>query len=192
MEINRYLEILSVFEKLKNNTRHSYTSSGRKESVAEHCYRLAVMAYLAKDEYPAVDISKVVFMALMHDIGEAFTGDIPSFEKTVEHEETEEKKVKAFLDAFPAPYRDELSGLFAEMKAQTSEEAKLYKALDKMEAVVQHNEADIATWLPLEYDLQLTYGKEETDFSPFTRQLRAECNRVTREKIKNETSDKKP
>ncbi len=34
--------------------------------------------------------------------------------------------------------------------------AELYKALDKMEALIQHNEADISTWLPLEYELQLT------------------------------------
>ena len=79
MEVNRYLEILGVFEKLKNNTRHSFTSSGRKESVAEHSHRLAVMAYFVKDEYPDADIGKVILMCLFHDLGEAFTGDVPSF-----------------------------------------------------------------------------------------------------------------
>ena len=72
MEIGKYLEILNVFEKLKNVTRHSFTSSGRKESVAEHSHRLAVMAYFVKDEFPSLDMEKVVRMCLFHDLGEAF------------------------------------------------------------------------------------------------------------------------
>ena len=36
MDINRYMELLDRAEKLKNNTRHSWTSSGRHESIAEH------------------------------------------------------------------------------------------------------------------------------------------------------------
>ena len=43
---NEFLSILSVAEKLKCNTRHSDTSSGRRESVAEHSWRLALMAML--------------------------------------------------------------------------------------------------------------------------------------------------
>ena len=89
MDIKKYLEILHIFEKLKNNTRHSYTSSGRKESVAEHSHRLAVMAYFVKDEFPNVNIDRVILMCLFHDIGESFTGDIPCFEKTPQDEEIE-------------------------------------------------------------------------------------------------------
>ena len=47
------------------------------------------------------------------------------------------------------------------MKALATPEARLYKAVDKLEAVIQHNEADIATWLPLEYDLNIAYGADE-------------------------------
>ena len=85
MEIEKYLQIINVFENLKNNTRHCYTSSGRKESVAEHSHRLAIMAYFVKDEFSDVDIQKVILMCLFHDLGEAFTGDIPCFEKTESH-----------------------------------------------------------------------------------------------------------
>ena len=52
MDHRKYIEFLSVIEKLKCNTRHSWTSSGRRESVAEHSWRLAVMAMLCADEYP--------------------------------------------------------------------------------------------------------------------------------------------
>ena len=50
----------------------------------------------------------------------------------------------------------------------------------------QHNESDISTWLPLEYDLQLTYGEENVEFSPYMRKLKAEVNDRTREKIARE------
>lgn len=116
MEVARYLEILHIFERLKNNTRHSYTSANRKESVAEHSHRLAVMAYFVKDEFPEVDIQKVVLMCLFHDIGEAFTGDIPCFEKTNADEELESQKVSAFLNSLPLPYKTELEKLFEEME----------------------------------------------------------------------------
>mgnify|MGYP004570237353 CR=1 FL=1 len=81
--------------------------------------------------------------------------------------------------------RAELAELFAEMKERKTTEAKLYKALDKMEAVIQHNEADISTWLPLEYDLQLTYGEKETAFSDATRNLKKRANEDSLAKMKN-------
>ena len=79
--------------------------------------------------------------------------------------------------------REEFSALLTEMNALETTEAKIYKALDKMEAVIQHNEADISTWLPLEYDLQLTYGAENVTFSPWFRSLKAEIDDWTRRKI---------
>lgn len=71
MEHRAFIEFLNKIEKLKCNTRHSWTSTGRQESVAEHSWRLAVMAMLCEDEYPDLNISKVIKMCLIHDIGEA-------------------------------------------------------------------------------------------------------------------------
>ena len=48
------------------------------------------MAYWMEDEFPEVDINKVIKMCLIHDLGECFTGDIPCFKKTEADEETEE------------------------------------------------------------------------------------------------------
>ena len=39
------------------------------------------MAYLLQDEFPDLDMNKVIKMCLIHDLGECFTGDIPIFEK---------------------------------------------------------------------------------------------------------------
>lgn len=184
MDVRKLIEILSVAEKLKNNTRHSWTSSGRQESVAEHSWRLSMMAYLVKDEFPDADINKVILMCIFHDIGEAFTGDIPAFSKTDSDELDERQKLQQFLDSLPEPYREELFGLFEEMYAQETTESRIFRALDRMEAIIQHNEADISTWLPLEYELNLTYGEKEAEFSEYMKRLKQAANEDTVRKIR--------
>lgn len=183
MNTERLLDILSVAEKLKCNTRHSWTSSGRHESVAEHSWRLALMALLVRDEFPRLDMDKVIRMCLIHDLGEAFTGDIPTFEKTKEDEAKEEKVFNEWIESFPSPYREEFVELLQEMNQRVTEEAKLYKALDNLEAVIQHDEADISTWLPLEYNLQLTYGADKVGFSAYLQELKASIDEKTKAKI---------
>lgn len=188
MEIKELIHFVGLIEKLKCNTRHSWTTSGRKESVAEHSFMLAVMAYLVKDAFPETDISKVIVMCLLHDFGEAVTGDIPAFEKTKEDENTEEEAIACLLKELPAKQRKEMELLFCEMKEMNTPEAKLCKGLDRMEAVLQHNEASIETWLPLEYELQLNYGEKEVSFSPYLTALKAQLNEDTRKKIEEETN----
>ena len=183
MEIQSLLNFLSLAEKLKCSTRHSCTSSGRHESVAEHSWRLCLMAYMVRDEFHGLDIEKVLHMCLFHDLGEAVLGDIPSFEKGSADEQAEERAVFSVLAALPEPHRSELTALFTEMNALETGEARLYKALDKLEAVIQHNEADISTWLPLEYELQLTYGVDECSRNPYLSRLRAAVQDVTQRKI---------
>ena len=179
------LEFLAMAEKLKCNTRHSYTSSGRHESVAEHSFRLALMAYMVSDEVPEIDTDKVIRMCLVHDLGEAITGDIPSFEKTDSDEAAEDSAVSGFVNQLPEYWKKQLGEMYSEMNELKTPEAKLYKALDKLEAVIQHNEADISTWLPLEYDLQLTYGIEECSFNEYINSLRDEVRAVSEKKIKD-------
>ena len=181
----QFLEILTIAEKLKCNTRHCVTSSGRPESVAEHSWRTSLMAMLIQNEFPDADMNKVIRMCLIHDLGEAFTGDIPTFDKTLEDEHKEENVLMDWVQSFPQPEREEWMALFAEMNAMETKEAKIYKALDKMEAVIQHNESDISTWLPLEYDLQLQYGKENVQFSNYMKELKAEVDKITLQKIAN-------
>ena len=179
------LEFLAMAEKLKCNTRHSYTSSGRHESVAEHSFRLALMAYMVSDEVPEIDTDKVIRMCLIHDLGEAITGDIPSFEKTDSDEAAEDSAVSGFVNQLPEYWKKHLGEMYSEMNELKTPEAKLYKALDKLEAVIQHNEADISTWLPLEYELQLTYGTEECSFNEYINSLRDEVRSVSEKKIKD-------
>ena len=183
MQQRELLDFLSKVECLKTNGRHSVTRGGITETVAAHSWRLAVFAMLIAPEFPEIDANKLLRMCLIHDFGEAITGDIPSFLKTNEKERTEENAVETLLSSLPNPQRAELTALFAEMDAHTTAEARLYKALDKMEAVIQHNESDISTGLPLEYDLQQSYAQENAAEFPYLKELRALMLRDTLDKI---------
>lgn len=185
MSPNDFLEILSKAGMLKTTTRHCYTEENRKESVADHSWRMALMAMLLsrEPEFAQTDMNKVIRMCLIHDLGEAFTGDIPSFEKTTSDEIREDAYFLDWVDSFPDAQKDEWICLLREMANLQTKEAKTYKALDKLEAVISHNESDLSTWLPLEYDLQLVYGKEQVQFSEYLKALSRHIDTWTRRKI---------
>lgn len=184
MEPRKLLEILHLAERLKDTTRHCYTSQGRHESVAEHSQGACLMAFLIQDEFCDVDMNKVVQMCLIHDLGEAFTGDIPSFYKEAEDEAKEEDLLQTWVSSLPMVYAQKMKDLYAEMAALETKEAKIYKAIDGLEAVIQHNESDLETWIPLEYDLNLTYANDKVAFSEYLTALRAEIRKDTEAKIR--------
>ena len=183
MDVHKLLETLHIAERLKDELRHCDTSKGRRESVAEHSWRIALMALFMQDEFPELDINKVIRMCLIHDLGECFTGDIPTFLKTAEDEQKEDRVLANWVASLPEPYCRELAALYDEMNALQTGEARLYKSLDKLEALIQHNEADISTWIPLEYDLQMTYGNEECKFTEYIQRLRDEVRKDSKRKI---------
>lgn len=125
-------------------------------------------------------------MCLIHDFGEALTGDIPAFLKTDADEVEEANAVERLLSLLPDAERKELSDLFFEMAERKTPEAKLCKALDNAEGVLSHNEADISTWIEREYTENLVYGAENCTWSDWTRVLREMLRRDSEEKIKRE------
>lgn len=183
MEYRSFLDFLDKAEKLKCNTRHSWTSSGRHESVAEHSWRLALMAMLLGEQFSDLDRNKVIKMCLIHDLGEAFTGDIPTFEKSEKDEEKEASLLDEWVKQLPEPFASEMQALYREMEERQTLEARIYKALDNLEALIQHNESDISTWIPLEYDLQMTYGNDKVQFSEYLTRLRDEVRNDSKKKI---------
>ena len=87
------------------------------------------------------------------------------------------------MDTLPAGVSDELAALYAEMDAQETPEAKLYKAIDKLEAVIQHNESPLSTWTENEYELNQSYAFDAVAFSDWLTALRREILADTLEKI---------
>ena len=185
MKPRELLDILAVAERLKDTTRHCYTSKGRHESVAEHCWMTMMMAFLMKEQFPEADMDKVMRMCLIHDMGEAFTGDIPSFYKTAADEAREENMLRDWVRSLPKEKSEEMLALYEEMDSRQTLEAKIYKTLDGLEAVIQHNFSDISTWLPNEYELNQTYAQDRVGISPYLMELREEMRKDTLAKIEN-------
>ena len=186
MNAREYLEILHVAERLKDTPRHCTTTKRRTESVAEHSWRISLMAFLLKHEFEDVDINKVVDMCLIHDLGECFTGDIPTFVKTDSDREVEDSLLNQWVKSLPEELSGEIAALYKEMNEQETKEAKLYKALDKLEALIQHNESPIDTWSENEYELNKTYAFDTVAFSEWLSELRKAVLEDTLEKIQRE------
>lgn len=183
MEARKLIDTMILAERLKDTFRHCYTQNGRRESVAEHCWMASLMAYFMKDEFPDVDMDKVIRMILIHDLGECFTGDIPVFNKTAEHEEKEKEVLHNWVKTLPGEFADEMISLYEEMEKRETPEAKVFKAIDGLEAVLQHNISDISTWLPNEYELNLTYAIDKVAFSEYLKEVREELRKDTVVKI---------
>lgn len=183
MDARALIDALTVAEKLKDTMRHCYTKNGRRESVAEHCWLMTLAAFWMKDEFPEADMDRVLKMCLIHDLGEAFTGDVPAFEKTASNEQEEKALLYGWVASLPGGIAREMMSLYDEMEKRETLEAKIYKAVDVLEAVIQHNISDISTWLPLEYELNMTYAEDKVAFSEYLRALREEIRKDTLAKI---------
>ena len=183
MDARALIDALTVAERLKDTMRHCYTKNGRRESVAEHCWMMTLAAFWMKDEFPEADMDKVLKMCLIHDLGEAFTGDVPAFEKTASNEQEEKRLLYGWVASLPGDIAKEMLSLYDEMEKRETLEAKIYKAVDGLEAVIQHNLSDISTWLPLEYELNMTYADDKVAFSEYRRALREEIRKDTLAKI---------
>lgn len=186
MDARTYLEILHLAERLKDTPRHCTTSCRRTESVAEHSWRIALMALLLRHEFPEADIDRVTAMCVIHDLGECFTGDIPAFLKTDADRSAEDSLLRQWVSSLPPALSADLSALYDEIDAQQTIESKLFKALDKLEAQIQHNESPLDTWAENEYSLNLTYAFDTVAFSGWLTGLRNEIKNETLAKISGE------
>ena len=144
---------------------------------------MTLAAFWMKDEFPEADMDRVLKMCLIHDLGEAFTGDVPAFEKTASNEQEEKALLYGWVASLPGDIAKEMLSLYDEMEKRETLEAKIYKAVDGLEAVIQHNISDISTWLPLEYEPNMTYAEAKVAFSEYLRALREEIRKDTLAKI---------
>ncbi|EAN2571963.1 HD domain-containing protein [Salmonella enterica] len=182
-KIKGCLAFLQEAEKLKSVLRSAHSSTGRAESTAEHSWRLCLMAMIFEDEFADVDMLRLLKMCLVHDLGEAIHGDIPAVERELHPDKSaEEKAVLLYLtQSLDEKQRKEILSLWQEYEHAVSPEARIVKAFDKLETILQHNQGINPP--DFDYEFNLTYGQEYTSTHPLFTLMRKILNEDTRQKI---------
>ena len=192
-ELKGLLEFLRDTERLKTVTRSAFTSTGQIESVAEHSWRLALMAMLMAPAFPDVDASRLVRMCLVHDLGEAIGGDIPAPEQARRRADgalegksaAERRDLLTLVQPLPQSLRDEVVGLWDEYESAETPTAKLAKALDKLETILQHTQGTNPPGF--DYRFNLGYGREHTERPPLIAAIREILDRATEQRALEES-----
>lgn len=166
------LDFLREAERLKTVLRTAWTSTGERESTASHTWRLCLMALVLAEHFPDVDAHRLLKLCIVHDLGEAIGGDIPAIHQDANAPKAEQERrdLLTLLEPLPNLIRDELVDLWDEYEAAASPEAKVAKALDKLETIMQHNQGDNPA--DFDYAFNLNYGKRFTDNVPLAAAVR--------------------
>jgi putative hydrolase of HD superfamily len=178
-ELDGMLEFLRAAERLKTITRSGWTSDGHAESVAEHTWRLALMAMVLYGREPEVNVARLLQMCLIHDLGEAIGGDVPAPLQAglVSKSAREREDLEALLGPLPETSRRDILALWDEYEAAATVEARLAKGLDKLETILQHTQGRNPS--DFDYDFNLGYGRQYTGGDAVLRALRARLDEAT-------------
>ena len=175
------LDFLRAAGRLKDTLRSAHTDEGRRESTAEHSWRLCLWLVALDEHLADLDRRRLLELAVVHDLGEALHGDTPAPLQHAEpdREARERRDLHTLTASLPEPARTRLRALWEEYEACETEEARAVRGLDKLETVLQHvqgnNPADF------DYAFNLGYARERTDAHPLTKRLRETLDARTRE-----------
>jgi putative hydrolase of HD superfamily len=177
------LDFVQAAERLKDTLRSGRTRQGRVESTAEHTWRLCLMAMLFDRELAGIDHLKLLRLLVVHDLGEAISGDIPAIEQDggPHRAERERADLISLCSPLPGDLRDTIVKLWDDYAAGVSPEAVLAKGFDKIETMMQHligrNDPSF------DYAFNLTYGRTQTEKHPLLRQIRSVVDVGTLERV---------
>ena len=180
IDLDGILAFLRAAERLKTVTRSGWTSTGQAESVAEHTWRLCLMAMLLYGRAPGVDLARLLRMCLIHDLGEAIRGDVPAPAQAGPGAKSADERADLLeLTApLPADLREEIVALWDDYEAAESTEARVAKGLDKLETILQHTQGLNPS--DFDYDFNLGYGRRFTENDPVLAALRDRLDEATR------------
>jgi putative hydrolase of HD superfamily len=183
-DIENVLTFLRAAERLKVTHRSGYTSAGNPESVAEHTWRLCLMAMLIQPSVPGVDFARLIRICIVHDLGEAIGGDIPAPEQARRmaagqgnKSGDERRDLVTLVAPLPSTLQHDMLALWDEYEAAATPEARLAKALDKLETILQHTQGKN----PPDFDhaFNLGYGRQHTERPQLIADIRAILDRET-------------
>lgn len=178
-DLHGILDFLRAAEALKHTTRVAWTSTGQQESVAEHTWRLCLMALVLAPRFPGVDVGRLLRICIVHDLGEAIGGDISAALQVhlPNKAEQERKDLLQLTEPLPDRTRAEIVALWDEYEQAASPEARLAKGLDKLETILQHNQGAMPDDFDFRFNLQ--YGAQYTTDDPILRAIRAVLDEET-------------
>ncbi|WP_454623123.1 HD domain-containing protein [Brucella anthropi] len=174
------IQFIQNAERLKSTLRSGHTSQGRPESTAEHSWRLCFLVTLFDRELGDCDRLKLIKMCIVHDLGEAISGDVPAIQQSADDGRAEREKTDLMTLCAPLPedLRAEIMELWADYSEGKSTEAIFAKGFDKLETMMQHN---IGLNPPdFDYAFNLDYGVKQTARHPLLRQFREIVDAETR------------
>ena len=178
-ELDGVLAFLRSAERLKTVKRSGWTSTGEAESVAEHTWRLCLMAMVVYGQAPGVDLAKLLRMCIIHDLGEAIGGDVPAPAQVAGAPKSgqEREDLLTLVAPLPDSLRADIVALWDEYESASSVEARLAKGLDKLETILQHTQG--RNPVDFDYAFNLDYGQRYTAADPVLAALRARLDEVT-------------
>ena len=187
METSRIQSILTFLkgtEQLKNTLRSAHTSQKRPESVAEHTWHLCLMILLFEDQLKDIDFLRLMKLVIIHDLGEAVSGDIPAIHQNPDIDKSldERNDFKSLCAPLPDDLKIELLELWDEYDKGESPEAVMAKGFDKLETMLQH--LIDGTTGNIDFAFNLSYGVDRTDKHPLLISIRKLIDEETRSRIK--------
>ncbi len=131
---------------------------------------------------PGVDLNRLLRMCMVHDLGEAYDGDISAAlePEAAKKAVSEDRAVEKLCSILKGQAAEEIKSLYREYAEGKSREAKAAKALDKIETIVQHNQGKNPD--DFDYAFNLEYGRTLAEYNPFIQKLREAVDRRTAER----------
>jgi putative hydrolase of HD superfamily len=188
--LNGLLAFFQAAEQLKDTLRSGTSRSGRAESTAEHSWRLCLMVLLFEKDIVGVDIKKLLKLCVLHDLGEAISGDVPAPHQSDgdNRQERERRDFQALCADLPDDVASDFMVLWDEYADAVTPEAQLAKAFDKLETMLQHQLMPAADADADFHAFNLSYGRDRTEVFPLTRQIRERVDARTKELINDRKS----
>ncbi len=149
-KIKRQIEFIITIDEMKNVLRRNLVVDGsRRENDAEHSWHLAVMAMIL-EEYSAdkVDISKVLKIALVHDLVEVYAGDTFAYDVKGNEDKLDREIMAAekLFGMLKDGQGDEIRALWDEFEAKETAESKYANAIDRLQPLILNYLTNGHTW----------------------------------------------
>ena len=146
----RQLAFIAEIDRLKGVLRQTFLCDrSRQENSAEHSWHLAMAAVILAEYADAtVDLSRVIRMALVHDLVDIDAGDTFAYDTTanLDRERREQAAAERLFGMLPAEQGTELRSLWEEFEAGRSPDARFAVALDRLQPLLLNHHSQGGSW----------------------------------------------